>query len=50
MNQVTAAEVRQSYEAIYERHGIRDHLVFYRWILRLLRPAPGCALLDVACG
>lgn len=45
-----AGWTREAYDAIYQDHGIRLLDSFYRWLLRLLDPAPGRRLLDVACG
>lgn len=41
---------RAAYNEIYQDHGIRLLGSYYRWLLRLLDPAPGRRLLDVACG
>lgn len=41
---------REAYNEIYQDHGIRLLRSYYRWLLRLLDPAPGARLLDVACG
>lgn len=42
--------IREAYDEIYQGHGIRLLDSFYRWLLRLLDPAAGSRLLDVACG
>jgi len=41
---------RQAYDQLYTNAGIRLLDSFYRWLLRLLHPAAGQRLLDVACG
>ena len=42
--------VRESYERIYRGGGLVGSPGLYRWIIRILNPAPGLRLLDVACG
>ncbi len=46
----SALQHKAMYERIYNTTGIRDEDEFYRWIVRLVRPAPGAQMLDVACG
>lgn len=50
LNQDGVDWTRRSYDQIYQGEGIRQLDSFYRWLLRLLEPAPGRALLDVATG
>lgn len=42
--------LQDAYEGIYSGRPIRHTDSLYRWILNLLRPQPGRALLDIACG
>ena len=46
----TGEELRQAYEAIYEKRPIHHQDPLYRWIGSLLRLQAGKRLLDVACG
>lgn len=44
-------EIVQRYNEIYKKKGnLRDVDALYRWVLNLLAPSPGQALLDVGCG
>ncbi|MDW8065331.1 MAG: methyltransferase domain-containing protein [Anaerolineae bacterium] len=44
-------EIIQKYNEIYKKKGnLRDVDALYRWVLDLLAPSPGQALLDVGCG
>lgn len=48
---IDSTTLRESYDRIYAEGGIRaDDPGFYNWILRILEPARGRKLLDVACG
>ena len=42
--------VQQFYDRVYRDHGLSDPVHIYQRVIRLLRPAPGRRLLDVACG
>ncbi len=47
---VSAAQVRQDYDAQYRDRGIRDSDSFYRWVLNLLEVRGPARILDVSCG
>jgi ubiquinone/menaquinone biosynthesis C-methylase UbiE len=49
-NATNPSWTRETYDRIYADDGIRQLDSFYRWILRLIKPAAGRRLLDVACG
>lgn len=42
--------VRAFYDRTYHAQGLADPASLYRWIIHLLHPIPGRAILDVACG
>lgn len=50
LNATSPAWTRAAYDQIYGREGIRQLDSFYRWVLRVLGPAAGRTLLDMACG
>lgn len=44
------AHVMAAYDEKFSHGGLRDADSFYRWVLQILNPPVGSALLDVACG
>jgi len=46
----TPADSADAYDEFYATIGIGLRLSFYKWIVRLINPAPGTTLLDMSCG
>ena len=46
----TPADSANAYDEFYATLGIGLRLSFYKWLLRLIDPAPGTILLDMSCG
>ncbi|MBC8074937.1 MAG: hypothetical protein H7Y32_02580, partial [Chloroflexales bacterium] len=46
----TPADSADAYDEFYATIGIGLRLSFYKWIVRLIDPAPGATLLDMSCG
>lgn len=48
----TSMEMRDAYNRLYQLPHVwlSRRYSLSRWLLRLIRPRPGCAMLDIACG
>jgi len=47
---ITLDKIINDYNRIYGSSGLRANSAYYRWLVKLLKPAPGSSLLDVSCG
>lgn len=43
-------DIIKDYDRIYSTSGLRTNSAYYKWLIKLLRPASSASLLDVSCG
>lgn len=47
---INTKTIIKDYDRIYSTSGLTTNSAYYRWIIKLLRPAPNAKILDVSCG